>query len=187
MQQKINRVKKQLKAYLKMGKTILMYWPKEGNVENCANKITKAFGDLEMKSINEVSLEDLKSHDHYIIGCSTVGSETWDNTANSDPWPAFINLVEKISLTTKSIALYGLGDQVRWPKHYVDGMAVLFDHFVKRGAKMVGKWPVEGYDHDESEAQNGDFFCGLALDEDIQPELSEERIDKWVKQIKEEF
>jgi len=170
-----------------MGKTILMYWPKAGNVENCAKMITNAFGDLEMKSIKEVSIEDLRSHDQYIIGCSTVGSETWDNTENSDPWPAFIKLMDELTLTDKTIALFGLGDQVRWPKHFVDGMAVLFDHFVKRGAKMIGKWPVEGYDHEESEAQDGDSFYGLALDEDIQPELSEERVDKWVKQIKQEF
>jgi len=170
-----------------MGKTILMYWPKAGNVENSANLIVKSFGDLEMKSIDKVTLDDLKSYDQYIIGCSTVGSETWDNTENSDPWPAFIKMMEEIDVTDKTIALFGLGDQVRWPKHYVDGMAVLFDHFMKRGAKMIGKWSVEGYEHDESEAQDGDFFCGLALDEDIQPELSEERIDNWVKQIKEEF
>jgi len=170
-----------------MGKTILMYWPKAGNVENSAKMIVKSFGDLEMKSIDEVTLEDLKSYNQYIIGCSTVGSETWDSDTNTDPWPGFIKKMEDISVTDKSIALFGLGDQVRWPKHYVDGMAVLFEHFMKRGAKMVGKWPVEGYEHEESEAQDGDFFCGLALDEDIQPELSEERVDKWVKQIKEEF
>lgn len=170
-----------------MGKTLLMYWPKAGNVESCASMITKSFGDLEMKSINEVSVEDLNSHDHYIVGCSTVGSETWDNTENTDPWPAFLKMVDDINITEKSIALYGLGDQIRWPMHYVDGMAVLFEHFVKKGARMVGKWSVEGYDHEESEAQDGDYFVGLALDEDHQPELSEERIEDWVKQIKEEF
>lgn len=170
-----------------MGKTILMYWPKAGNVEKAAKMITAAYGDLEMKSISEVTLEDLKSHDQYIVGCSTVGSETWDNTENTDPWPTFIKLIDQIALTDKTIALYGLGDQIRWPKHYVDGMAVLFEDFVKKGAKMIGKWSVEGYDHDESEAQQGDFFCGLALDEDHQPEFSEERVEKWVKQIKEEF
>ena len=170
-----------------MGKTILMYWPKAGNVETCAKMISKSYGDIEMKSIDEVSIEDLKAYDQYIVGCSTVGSETWNSTENSDPWPAFLKKTDDLGITDKTIALYGLGDQVRWPKHYVDGMAVLFDHFVKRGAKLIGKWPVEGYDHEESEAQEGDFFCGLALDEDHQPELSEERVEQWVKQIKEEF
>lgn len=170
-----------------MGKTILMYWPKAGNVETCANVIRKNFSDLEMKPIDEVTIDDLKAYDQYIVGSSTVGSETWDNTDNSDPWSSFIKKTDDLGITDKTIALYGLGDQIRWPKHYVDGMAVLFDHFVKRGAKLIGKWPVEGYHHEESEAQDGDFFCGLALDEDHQPELSQERVKKWVKQIKEEF
>jgi len=170
-----------------MGKTILMYWPKAGNVETCADLIHKTYGDLEMKSIDEVTVDDLKAYDQYIVGCSTVGSETWDNKENSDPWPMLLKKTEDLGIADKTIALFGLGDQVRWPKHYVDGMAVLFDHFVKRGAKLIGKWPVEGYDHEESEAQDGDFFCGLALDEDHQPELSQERVEKWVKQIKEEF
>ena len=164
-----------------------MYWPKAGNVENCAQMIAQEFGDLEVKSIDNVQLEDLKSADQYIIGSSTVGSETWDSTTNSDPWPAFLKQLEEVGVTEKSIALYGLGDQVRWPKHFVDGMAVIFEHVVKKGAKVVGKWSVEGYEHDESEAQDGEFFVGLALDEDHQPEFSKERVAKWVAQIKEEF
>ena len=164
-----------------------MYWPKAGNVENCAKMICDAFDGLEMKSIDEVSNEDLKSYKQFIVGCSTVGSETWDNTENNDPWPSFLKQLEEINITEKTIALFGLGDQIRWPNHYVDGMAVIFDELVKKGGKIVGKWSVEGYDHEESEAQDGDFFCGLALDEDQQAELSPERIEKWVKQIKEEF
>lgn len=170
-----------------MEKTILIYWPKEGNVEHCAKMISESAGGLDMKSVDTLKTEDLTSHAHYIIGCSTVGSETWDNSENSDPWPSFLRKVDEMGVTDKTVAFFGLGDQVRWPRHFVDGMAVLFDHFVKRGAKIVGKWSVEGYDHEESEAQNGDYFVGLALDEDHQPELSQERIDAWVKQIREEF
>lgn len=170
-----------------MKKTILMYWPKAGNVEHSARMIAQEFGNLEIKSLDEVQLEDLKSADLLIIGSSTVGSETWDSKTNSDPWLAFLKQLEEVGITEKTIALYGLGDQVRWPKHFVDGMAIIFDHVVKNGAKVVGKWSVKGYEHDESEAQEGDLFCGLALDEDNQPELSKERVAKWVAQIKDEI
>lgn len=170
-----------------MKKTILMYWPKEGNVEFCAKLIAKEYQDIEIKSIDEVKLDDIKNHPQLIIGCSTVGSETWSNVDNSDPWSAFMKQIEDVNMADKSVALFGLGDQIRWPKHYVDGMAVLHEQISSKGAKMVGKWSVEGYDHEESEAQEGDYFLGLALDEDHQPELSEDRIEKWVKQIKTEF
>lgn len=173
--------------YLKMGKTILVYWPAEGNVENCAKMIAEEFGDIDYKLIDQVSAEDFSAYKQFIVGCSTVGSETWESTENTDAWPDFIKKFDENGLSEKTIALYGLGDQIRWPMHYVDGMAVLYESFTKSGAHIVGKWPVEGYDHEESEAQQGDFFYGLALDEDHQPELSKKRIEKWVKQIKEEF
>jgi len=167
-----------------MKKTILMYWPIGGNVEFSAKLIQEKHQDLEIKSIDNVSLDDLKAHDHYIIGCSTVGSATWDNKDNKDPWPHFMEELDDVGIKDKTVAVFGLGDQIRWPKHFVDGMAVIHEEIAKRGAKMIGSWPAEGYEHDESEAQEGDFFCGLALDQDQQPELSEERIEKWVKLIK---
>lgn len=170
-----------------MKKTILMYWPKEGNVEFCAKRIAKEYQDIEIKSIDEVVEKDIESHSQLIIGCSTVGSETWNSTDNSDPWPAFMKQLDEVGIGKKSVALFGLGDQIRWPRHFVDGMAILQEEVLAKGAKIVGKWSVDGYDHEESEAQEGAYFFGLALDEDHQPELSEERIKKWVKQIKEEF
>lgn len=170
-----------------MKKTILLYWPTEGNVETCATLIKDKMENTEMKPITKVSLNDLKSCDQYIIGCSTVGSETWENTENKDPWQDFLKLLDEIGMTEKAVALFGLGDQIRWPKHFVDGMAIIYEQVVKKGAKVVGRWSVEGYEHDESEAQEGDLFFGLALDEDHQPELTSERVEKWVKQLEEEF
>lgn len=164
-----------------------MYWPTEGNVEASAHLIKDKMPNVEMKPITQVSIDDLKSFDQFILGCSTVGSETWENTDNNDPWQDFIKLLDNVGITSKSVAIFGLGDQIRWPKHFVDGMAIIYEQIVKRGAKVVGRWSVEGYDHDESEAQEGDYFYGLALDEDHQPELSEERVEKWVKQLSEEF
>ncbi|MDR8350456.1 flavodoxin FldA, partial [Acinetobacter baumannii] len=32
-----------------------------------------------------------------------------------------------------------------------------------------------------------DHFVGLAIDEDRQPELTNERVEKWVKQVAEEL
>jgi len=164
-----------------------MYWPKAGNVESCAKLIAKEYNDIDIKLLDELTEEDIENHAQLIIGCSTVGSETWDNKDNTDPWPQFIKQLEQVGISGKKVAIFGLGDQVRWPKHFVDGMSVIHEQVTSKGAQVVGKWPVEGYEHQESEAQDGDFFYGLALDEDIQPELSKERIEKWVKQIKEEF
>lgn len=170
-----------------MKKTLLMYWPKGGNVEYSAEVIHKKFQGIDKKPIEEVSIEDVKNHDNIIIGCSTVGASTWDSTENEEPWTRVMGELEKIGIKDKTVAIFGLGDQVRWPHHFVDGMAIIHEKVLKLGAHIVGSWPVKGYDFMESESQNGDHFCGLALDQDQQAELSEERIDKWIAQLKKDF
>jgi flavodoxin I len=85
------------------------------------------------------------------------------------------------------VALFGLGDQVLWPSNFVDGLDTIYSAFIETGAQLIGKWSTEGYDFTDSKAVEGNYFVGLALDEDQQDELSEERVSAWVKQIKEEF
>ena len=83
----------------------------------------------------------------------------------------------------------GLGDQEDYAEYYLDAMGDLHDVVVANGGTIIGYWPNEGYDFEESKALTEDrsFFVGLALDEDRQPELTEERIDQWLEQILEEW
>ncbi|MDU1271599.1 MAG: flavodoxin [Escherichia coli] len=56
------------------------------------------------------------------------------------------------------------------------------------GATIVGHWPTAGYHFEASKGlADDDHFVGLAIDEDRQPELTAERVEKWVKQISEEL
>jgi flavodoxin I len=51
---------------------------------------------------------------------------------------------------------------------------------------MLGSWSQEGYEHEASKSIRWDRFCGLLLDMVNQEDLTDERIQKWVKQLKEE-
>lgn len=68
-------------------------------------------------------------------------------------------------------------------------MGMLHDVVLKNGARIVGHWSTEGYEFDASKAKipDSDFFVGLALDEDQQPELTKERLDRWCEQIHRDF
>jgi flavodoxin I len=46
---------------------------------------------------------------------------------------------------------------------------------------------IEGYEFTESKAFRDGKFVGLALDEDNQSDLTEERIKKWVSTLKTEM
>ena len=77
-----------------------------------------------------------------------------------------------------------MGDQAGYADNYCDAMDELESCFKKQGAEIVGAWPTEGYEHEESKSVRGDNFVGCAFDEDNQPDMSEERAKKWVEQIK---
>ena len=56
------------------------------------------------------------------------------------------------------------------------------------GATIVGYWPTEGYTFEVSQALVDDStFVGLCIDEDRQPELTAQRVEKWVKQVYDEM
>ena len=55
------------------------------------------------------------------------------------------------------------------------------------GGKLIGKWSTEGYEFDESLGCVDGEFLGLAIDYDNQDDLTEERIEAWVEQIKDLF
>jgi len=171
-----------------MEKHCIIYWPKGGNVETVAQKIYSRFDKTisDIYDILSIETTDLVNYSCLIIGCSTVGSETWQEAEGNNKWHVFFNELDKINLNGKVVALFGLGDQILYPNNFVDGMQVIKNEFEKRGAKIIGKWATEGYTFTDSAAVEGDFFCGLALDEDQQDERTDGRIDQWLAQLKAE-
>ena len=171
-----------------MKKVILVYWPKKGNVEKTANKIARQLDDIpvDVFTISDLEVEKLAEYDLLIFGGSTVGADNWQDTHTSK-WYSFFEALKQMNLSGKKVAIYGLGDQVLYPENFVDGMAIIRDELVAAGAEIIGAWPVEGYEHTDSKSIEGDHFIGLALDDDQQAELSDERISKWVAMLKQAF
>ncbi|MGL4600908.1 MAG: flavodoxin FldB, partial [Plesiomonas sp.] len=68
---------------------------------------------------------------------------------------------------------------------FLDAMGLLHDKLLACGAQLIGYWPVDGYTFTASKALTADnsAFVGLALDEENQYELSDERIADWSGQI----
>jgi flavodoxin I len=171
-----------------MKKIGLFYWPKKGNVESCATLINGKFPgeQIELHSIDKINDLTLENYDLFIVGGSTVGADVWQKSKDSNRWFDFFKMVEIADLKDKPVAIFGLGDQILYPDHFVDGMKIIQDEFEIAGARLIGRWPTEGYDFTGSDSVEDDKFLGLALDEDQQDELTEERIDVWVKQISKE-
>lgn len=155
----------------------------KGSTFKTARTICDHFGDnsAEVHNVNEATREDLEKYNYLILGTSA-----WGIGEMHQDWERFIDVLTEADLSEKKIALFGLGDQVEYPESFVDGMGTVFCRLPKK-ENVVGFWPTKGYSFYYSTAEMEGKFVGLAIDEDSQPELTEERITKWVDQLKNEF
>ncbi|MEZ5081894.1 MAG: flavodoxin domain-containing protein [Bacteroidales bacterium] len=172
-----------------MKKVLLVYWPEEGSVEKVASKFAfrSERSNFKMVSVANVSVSDLQEYNNWIIGGSTVGSHVWQDADDSNIWFEFFKKLNKIDLTQKVVAFYGLGDQILYPHHFVDGLGVFQEEFETRKANIVGQWPIDGYNFIDSDGMKNKMFFGLAIDEEHQPEKTDERIDDWLPLVQKHF
>lgn len=161
----------------------LFYGSTYGITEKTAEKIKKAFGrqKVAIHNIKTAAVGDMEKYSRLIFGTSA-----WGIGDMQDDWEIFIDQLSEIDFTDKKIALFGLGDQKEYPESFVDGLGTLYCRLPDKSC-VVGRWPVKGYDYYFSLADHDGLFVGLVLDEHTQADLSEQRIEHWVKQLKSEF
>ncbi|MGK7955183.1 MAG: flavodoxin, partial [Crocosphaera sp.] len=116
-----------------------------------------------------------------------IGCPTWNMGDLQSDWEGIFDDLDDIDFSGKKVAYFGTGDQVGYADNFQDAMGMLEEKISGRGGKTIGHWPVDGYDHNESKAVKNGKFVGLALDEDNESDLTEDRIKTWVAQIKSEF
>lgn len=176
-----------------MARIGIFFGTNSGTTRKIAKQIKKRFDDETMAepvNINKASVEDLLAYDFLIVGTPTLGDGQLPGLAaecDEESWEEALESLQGTSFAGKTVAIYGLGDQETYAHEFVDGMILLYDFFKGAGAKIVGAWPTDGYNFDISQAVVNDQFVGLALDQEIQPELTAERLDGWLKLIAPEF
>ena len=115
------------------------------------------------------------------------GTSTWGFGDLQDDWAAVVDDLANKDFSAKKVGYFGSGDQGTFSDTFMDGIGILDEEIQKTGATIIGKTSVEGYEFNESRAVKNGQFLGLALDEVNQSELTDERIEAWVEQIKKEF
>ena len=169
-----------------MSKIGLFYGSTTGKTEEAAELIQKEFGGdsvVTLHEINEADNSDFDNYQYIIIGCPT-----WDIGALQADWEGFYeDELGNIDFSGKKVAYFGTGDQNGYPDNFQDAMGILEEKISELKGTTVGNWSTDGYEHESSKAVKNGKFVGLALDEDNQSELTEERIKKWVAQLKTEF
>ncbi|WED21388.1 flavodoxin FldB [Vibrio sp. JC009] len=150
--------------------------------EMAAEKIRAIIGEeiVDIYNVKETPLEVMEQYEFLILGIST-----WDFGELQEDWGAIWEHIGGVSIKNRYVALFGLGDQEGYGEWFLDAMGMLHDALKPIGVNFLGYWPNQGYKFEASKAltPDGTHFVGLALDEDSQYELSDERIAGWCEQI----
>jgi flavodoxin I len=172
-----------------MNKTAIFYGPVGGSTEYVAKKIHEIIGkdNCDLNPVLTSVMEDLEKYDNLILGIATIGMETWQAEKPKSGWFTFVSDLGKADLKGRKVAMFGLGDHIRYADHFVDSLGEIYEVALKRGAEIVGSVSTEGYEFGESKAVVDGRFVGLPIDEDFQSDLTLKRIKTWVKEILPEF
>jgi len=160
-----------------------------GNTRRVAKSIHKKLGDLADApvNINKATVDDLLKYDALILGTPTLGDGELPGLtcgAQTESWEEFLPTLEGADFSGKTVALFGLGDQEGYGHEFVDALIILHDAFTAAGATLVGSWPTDGYTFEASKSIIDDAFVGLVIDHDNQSDLTDERVDAWLEDIK---
>lgn len=167
-----------------MSKIALVYGSSTGNTERVAFSIQNALSEhqVDLYNVQTCGVDFYSEYDTIIFGVST-----WGEGDLQDDWDSYEAKLSKVDLSGKTVALFGLGDQEEYSDNYLDAMGTVYDIVARNGASIVGMWANEGYEFDESTAFRDGRFVGLALDEDNQSHLTDNRLSVWLRQIVSEF
>jgi flavodoxin II len=137
-----------------------------------------------LHNIADTPLSLMADYDYLILGIPT-----WDYGELQEDWETHWDQLDNIDFSGKKVAVYGLGDQIGYPEWFQDALGYLWAKVKNQGASMVGAWPNQGYDFDESKAltEDREYFVGLPLDDENQIDLTDQFIARWCTQIITEF
>lgn len=159
----------------------IFYGSDTGNTEKIAQRIQHELGadTVDIHDIAKSTKEMIEGYTHLLFGIPT-----WYYGESQCDWDDFFPSLEEIDFTGRTVAIFGCGDQEDYAEYFCDAMGTLRDIILAKGARIVGYWPTTGYYFEASKSLVDDaHFVGLPIDEDRQPELTEERVVTWVKQV----
>ena len=169
---------------MEMQKIGVFYGSSTGNCEIVAKEIQRILGKdiVQLFDVATCNPKSIRSYQNLIFGVST-----WGIGNLQEDWEDFLPVLTVENLKNKTVALYGLGDQQTYSDSFVNGLGIMYDLIVDKGCSVIGNWPADGYQFDQSTAYRNNAFVGLVIDEDSQSEKTYKRINMWMEQIKDVF
>ena len=166
-------------------KSALIYGSCTGRTWHVAELVVEALKpeiELELVDVNKIGASDLNNWDFIISAIPT-----WDVGELEYGWSDVYDDLDGAELSF-TVAMIGVGDQCSYADTYQDAMGILYKKFLECGATGgVGFTSTDSHEFDASLGVIDEKFCGLAIDEDTQDDLTEPRIAEWATQLKKDW
>ncbi len=177
-----------------MARIGLFFGSNTGNTRKIAKMIRKRFPDdalfADPLNVNKATPDLVAGYEYLILGTPTLGEGDLpglDADCQNPSWAEFLPQLAGVDFSGKTVALYGLGDQEKYPDNFCDALGELYDFVVARGARVVGAWPADDYDFMASKAEREGEFVGMVQDLDNQKALLEARLEAWLTLLAPDF
>ena len=154
-------------------------------IDTYVMSILEQMGEVDLKTVSEVTEKDWHDADLYILSISTW----YDGELQSD-WEMYFETFNEIDFSNKTVAVFGLGDQWGYDEWFCDGVGILAKVVESNGGTVIGKWARDdSYDFETNPKVliDENTFWGLPLDEDNQSDLTQERVTNWLQQVKSDY
>lgn len=167
-----------------MKKIGIFYGSTTGTTEAIASQIAEKLGvaAADVHDVSKMTADLANSYDVLVLGTST-----WGDGELQDDWYDGVKVLKGIKLSDKIIALFGCGDSASYSDTFCDGIGDLYEDLKGSGARFIGAVDASGYTYDNSTSVIDGKFVGLALDDVNESDRTEERVDAWVKTLKEDL
>ena len=153
-------------------------------VANQIKQIMEGAGKAEV-DILVVSADSCKVMENYDL--LIFGASTWNIGELQDDWALKIDELGTVNFSSRKVAMYGCGDQFGYSNSFIDALGIVGDVVVAKGGQIVGWWPDDEYEYEYSRGAFEKTFMGLPVDNDNQPEQTEQRVVNWTYWVMEEF
>lgn len=166
-----------------MSKIGIYYGSTTGNTQDVAEEIAKKIG-VDKADLHDVARAkaDYSAYDVVLFGSSTLGLGDLQ-----DDWEYYADKLKGADLSGKKVALFGCGDSSSYSDTFCDAVGKIYKIVKDKGAQIIGKVNTDGYTYDSSEAFVDGQFVGLLIDNDNEPDMTEQRISDWVESLKKEI
>ena len=174
-----------------MNKIGMFFGTETGTTRLIAKKMQKKLGDAvcdKPVNVNRIAPDEMFRYDVMILGAPSygVGEIPGKSAGCLEPnWEEFFSqITTPPDCSGKRIAFFGLGAQERYADRFASSLFALVEKFRGWGAEIVGEWPAEGYTFEHSDALVDGRFVGLVIDQRTQGMFTDERIERWLEQVR---